>query len=79
MMKNGFYFILKAYFVLEIFSFLSWLFGHVEKMAWLERKGFNCKIYDVTNWLKNNYNAHIAQYLTKQRQPDYETWVINRI
>ena len=37
MMKNAFYFILKALFVLKIFKFLSWLFGHVEKTAWLER------------------------------------------
>ena len=37
MMKNAFYFILKALFVLKIFKFLSWLFGHVEKRAWLER------------------------------------------
>ena len=36
MMKNAFYFILKAFFVLKIFRFLSWLFGHVEKTAWLE-------------------------------------------
>ena len=35
--KNAFYFILKALFVLKIFKFLSWLFGHVEKSAWLER------------------------------------------
>ena len=31
MMKNAFYFILKALFVLKIFKFLSRLFGHVEK------------------------------------------------
>ena len=31
MMKNTFYFILKALFVLKIFKFLSLLFGHVEK------------------------------------------------
>ena len=37
MMKNAFYFILKAPFVLKTFNFLSWLFGHVEKPAWLER------------------------------------------
>ena len=37
MMKNAFYFILKALFFLKIFKVLSWLFGHVEKMAWLER------------------------------------------
>ena len=32
-MKNIFYFILKAFFVLKIFKLLSWLFGHVEKTA----------------------------------------------
>ena len=32
-MKNAFYFILKALFVLKTFKFLSWLFSHVEKMA----------------------------------------------
>ena len=35
--KNAFYFILKALFVLKIFKFLSWLFGHVGKTALLER------------------------------------------
>ena len=30
MLKNVFYFILKVLFVLRIFKFLSWLFGHVE-------------------------------------------------
>ena len=37
MMKNAFYFILKALFVLKIFRFLSWPFGHVGKTTWLER------------------------------------------
>ena len=31
LMKNAFYFILKAPFVLKIFKSLSWFFGHVEK------------------------------------------------
>ena len=35
--KNTFYFILKACFVLKIFKFLLWLFGHIGKTAWLER------------------------------------------
>ena len=39
MMKNAFYFIVKALFVLETFKFLSWLLGHVEKTAYLERLG----------------------------------------
>ena len=38
MMKNA-YFFLKALFVFKIFKFLSWLSGHVEKTAWLERQG----------------------------------------
>ena len=37
MMKIFFYFIIKPLFVLNIFKFLSWLFGHVGKAAWLER------------------------------------------
>ena len=37
MIDNAFYFILKTSFVLKIFKFLSWLFGHVEKAVWLER------------------------------------------
>ena len=36
MIKNAFYFILKALFV-EDSQVLSWLFGHVEKRAWLKR------------------------------------------
>ena len=41
-MKNVFHFILKGFFVLKIFKFLSWIFAHahVEKMTWLERKKF---------------------------------------
>ena len=30
-MKNGFYLMRKALFILQIFTFLSWLFGYVEK------------------------------------------------
>ena len=33
MMKNAFYFILKALFVLKLFKFLLRLFGHVGKTA----------------------------------------------
>ena len=62
-MKNAFYFTLKALFILKVLKFLSSLFSHAEKMTWLER--FNFKIYDVTAWLTNNYNTHIAQYLKK--------------
>ena len=64
MMKNASYFTLKALFVLKIFKFLSWLFGHVAKR--LDKKDkVNFKFYDVTAWLANNCNTHIAQYLEK--------------
>ena len=36
MIKNAFYFILKAPLVLKIFKFLFWLFGHVEETTWLK-------------------------------------------
>ena len=39
MMKNAFYFILKAFFVLKIFNYLSCRFGHIEKTTRLERQG----------------------------------------
>ena len=38
-MKNAFYFISKAPFVLKIFKFLSRLFGNVGETAWLESRG----------------------------------------
>ena len=38
MMKNAFYFILKLLSFLKILCFLPWLFGHLEKTAWLEKK-----------------------------------------
>ena len=69
MMKNAFYFMLKALFVLKIFKFL-W---HVEKR--LDQKDkVHFETYDVTAWLTENHNTHIAQYLTNYRQPDNEIW-----
>ena len=63
-MKNAFYFTSKALFVLKIFKFLSWLFGHVVKQ--LDKKDkVNFKFYDVTAWLTNNCNTYIDQYLEK--------------
>ena len=43
MMKNAFYFILKALSILKIFKFLSRHFGHVWKMAWLNRLNLTSK------------------------------------
>ena len=64
MIKNTFYFMLKALFVLEIFTFLSLLIGYVEK--WLDRKAMvNFKSYDIADWTTWNYNTHVVQYLQK--------------
>ena len=60
-MKNAFLFHVKALFVLEIFTFLSQLFGYVEKR--LDKKAMvDFKISDAIDWTTNNYNTHIAQY-----------------
>ena len=64
MMKNAFYFTSKALFVLKIFKFLYWVFGHEAKQ--LDNKDrVNFKFYDFTAWLTKNCNTHIVQYLEK--------------
>ena len=78
--ENAFYFILKPLFVLKIFKFLSRLFGDVGKTAnYKDKDKVNLKIHDVTTRFTNKCNTHIAQYLTKSRQPDNEIWSLNRI
>ena len=62
MMKNAFYFTSNALFVLKMFKFLSSFFGNVSKRLDSDDK-VNFKSYDVTAWLTNNRNTHIAQYL----------------
>ena len=62
MMRNAFYLTLNALFILKIFKFLSWLFGHVEKR--LDQKDkINFKICDFKTRLTNNWNTHIDQYI----------------
>ena len=64
MIKNAFYFMSKALFVLKISKFLSWLFGHVTK-RFNKKNNVNFTFYDVRAWLTNNCNIHIAQHLEK--------------
>ena len=54
----------KLFFVLKVFKFLSGVFGHVSKQLDYKDK-INFKFDDVTAWLTNNCNTHIAQYLEK--------------
>ena len=58
MVKNVFYFILKALLVLKIFKFLSWIFGHVKKRV-DEKDKVNLKIHDITTWLTSNCNKYL--------------------
>ena len=76
-MKIVFYFTSKVLFVLKIFRFLSWRFGHVSKRVDQKDK-VNFKFYDVTAWLTNTCNAHIDQYLEKKKESDNESWSISR-
>ena len=62
MMKNTVYFMLKALFIPKMFKFSSKIFGHAGKR--LDQKAkFSFKVYDITDWITNNYNTHNAQYL----------------
>ena len=49
---------LKALFVLELFQFLFWIFGHAKNDFQV-----NFKFCDATDWIINNYNTYIARYL----------------
>ena len=81
-MKNAFYFILKALFVFEIFKFLyiplllffpvnHWLRG------WLN---INLKVYDVSNCLnKNTLITHFVLYIEKEKRYDIEPLSIDRV
>ena len=55
-MKNSFHcMVRKALFVCEVFKFLSWLSGNVEKR--LDKKAkVNFKIYDVIDGTANHYD-----------------------
>ena len=48
---------LKSLFVLEIFTFLSRLFGYGKRFDM--KAMINFKIHDVTDKTANNYNTHI--------------------
>ena len=61
-MKNAFHFTSKAIFILEIFMFLSLLFGYLENCL-DDKTKVNFKIYGVSDWTRNSYNAYNVQYL----------------
>ena len=63
MIKNDFYFTLKALFVIFVD----------------QKGKVNFKTYDVTTWERNNCNTYIVRYFKKLGQSDNEIWPVNRI
>ena len=78
MMKDAFCFMFKALSALEIFKFLSRRFVYVGK-RYDKKVLVNFKIYDVTDWITDNYNTHIIQYLKNLNHLGNETWSVNKI
>ena len=79
-MKDVFYFIEKAVFVLEIFKYLYChlpLFLSVSHClrAWFK---INRKVYDVINCLNKNL-THFVWYLEKEKRYDVETLTIHTL
>ena len=63
MTKNAFYFMTKARFVLEIFTFNIniYISKGPDKKPWGD-----FKICDVTDWSTDNYNTHITQSISEE-------------
>ena len=56
---------LRALFVLEMFTFLSWLIVYLEKR--LDKKSkVNFKIYGVTDWTTNHSEALIQRFSVRK-------------
>ena len=68
-MKNAFYLTLKGLIVHKVFKFLSWLFGHVKKKAWLKKIGLILKFITSQpgkqrigmHWLSNISKSKVKQ------------------
>ena len=59
-MKNAFYFILKALLVLKIFKFLYWLFGHVKKPGLIRKIRLLSKVMTPQPGYKQLYYTYCA-------------------
>ena len=69
MVKNAFYFMLKAPFVHKVFKF-CFHFLVMQKKRFDQKDKVIFKIFDIITWLTNNNNTHIAQY---SRSKDNQT------
>ena len=73
MMKNDFYFILKALLVFKIFKFLSWLLDHVGKTAWCRKNDLMRKAKLRILTVKNHRQIKI-QRLKKYKYGHLGCW-----
>ena len=83
-MKNAFYFMLKVLFVLEISIYL-FIYLHfcpdfliMWKISLIGKRSLISKF--ITSQTEQQiYNRHIVKYLKNKRQPDNESWSVDRI
>ena len=66
-MRNTFYFTLKTLFVFDVFKFLFWFLGHVDKRL-VKKAKVDFKIYDITNKQMKYTYSQISQELKIIRQ-----------
>ena len=81
-MKNVFYFIFKALFILEIFKFLYFrlpLFFALPAIALEGDSRKILKVYDVIICLNKNLITCFVWYLEKEIRCDIETLAIDRV
>ena len=64
-MKNVFLFHVESTFTSQVFKFLSWLLGRIEKNRMIRNIRLIMKIYDLTNWLANTYTAQKMKFSIK--------------
>ena len=81
-MKNAFYFIQKALFVLEIFKFLYLglpLFLFPVSHCFTGWSKINLKVYGVITCLNKKFITHFVWYLENEKRYDIETLSIDRV
>ena len=76
-MKNVFYFILKALFVLKIFKVLAWLLGHVEK--WFAEKANRMLISKFMTSLTGKHEITIDMLPNISKKSGNEILLANRL
>ena len=77
MVKNAFYFTLKVFFILKIFKFLYWLFGHAEKRL-IRKISLISKIMTSQPWKKKQLEYTYCP-ISQEVKANNEICSVNRI